>query len=68
MELKNLMSILSTRISYDILDSNTGKLIKWENIDNNKNLFYEKYGNRKVNVIMPLDKDIISYHMLIKLE
>lgn len=67
MRVKDLITILSARFSYDILDSQTEELIKWENIENDIN-FYRKYGDREIDTIMPLDKDIIKYHTLIKLK
>lgn len=65
MKLKDLILILSPRITYDVLDSQAEKSIKWDNIDSN---FYRNYGEKEVDTIMPLDKDVIGYHMLIKLK
>ena len=65
MKLKDLITILSPRITYDVLDSQAEKSIKWDNIDNN---FYRNYREREVDTIMPLDKNVIEYHMLIKLK
>lgn len=67
MKLKDLILILSPRITYDILDSQAEKSIKWDNINYDVN-FYQKYNDREVDTIMPLDKDVIGYHMLIKLK
>lgn len=65
MKLKDLILILSPRITYDVLDFQAEKSIKWDNIDSN---FYCNYGEKEVDTIMPLDKDVIGYHMLIKLK
>ena len=44
MKLKDLILILSPRITYDVLDFQAEKSIKWDNIDSN---FYRNYGEKE---------------------
>lgn len=75
MKLRDLIKVLSTRIIFDVLDSETKEVIKWENkesFDNEFNCknadFFRKYGNREVDTIIPLNQNKIEWRIIIKLK